>query len=341
MPEVGEEGQERLRAATVAIVGLGGLGSLAAELLCRAGVGSLILLDYDVVELSNLQRQSLYTEQDIGKPKATTAKEHLSRIDAAAKIDAHATQLSPSTANLLDEAELLLDCTDNLATRFLLNEYAMSRAVPFVSCGAVETRCMLYVTDPRRRERACFACIFDSLHSVENCEDAGVLNVTVHLGATLQTAEALKLLLGKEYTEEFISADAWEPRLERFTVKKKSSCRVCGGAYDLLEGRGKRITFCTTKRCVKVRPNDGRGVSLETLKERFEVVEEFGASGVRLKVDGIEVLVFPYGGLEIGTRDRDVANRIADRIYQKRSEKEGGEKSQGCREEGHTCDPQG
>lgn len=317
LPEVDTDGQERLQQAVVGIVGAGGLGSVAAELLTRAGVGRLIILDYDLVELSNLQRQSLYAEADVGKPKALAAKAHLAAIDSDVRVDAFVKQLNARTAALLEDAELVLDCTDNLQTRFLLNEWCMKRKVPFVYTGAVGTRGMLYVTDPTRNGRACFACIFDKLKAFENCEDAGVLNVTVHLAATLQTAEALKLILDKPSTEELVSFDAWDLRLERFKVKKNDSCAVCAGRYDRLAGKGPAIEFCVTKRCVKARPSAEIGLDLERIRKSADVtvLEDYGENGVRVVVDGIEVLIYPHGGMELGTKDHDLARRISEKVY--------------------------
>jgi len=235
LPEVGAEGQERLRQSTVAVVGLGGLGSVAAELLCRAGVGKLILVDYDVVELSNLPRQSLYEEKDIGTPKATAAADHLRKINHEVKINKYVDkinryvgQMNMTTAKLLDGADLVLDCTDNLETRLLINAYAVKRRRPFIFCSAQGTRAMLYVVDPRDRGRACFACIFDRLKPFAQPSQTGVLNTAVHLAATLQAAEALKILLGKPYTTGLISLNAWDLRLDVFSVKKRKGCEVCG-----------------------------------------------------------------------------------------------------------------
>ncbi len=317
LPEVGAEGQERLRHACVGIVGAGGLGSVAAELLVRAGVGRIVIMDYDLVELSNLQRQSLYTERDVGKPKALAAKERLAAIDRGIRVDASVRQLNLTTLALLDDADLVLDCTDNLQTRSLLNEWCMKTKRPFIYTGAVETRGMLYVVDPAEQGRACFNCIFDRLKSVENCEDFGVLNVTVHLAATLQAAEAMKILLKKPYTEGLVSFDAWDPRLERFAVRRNPSCPVCAGRYDRLAGKGPRVEFCATKRCVKARPNKEMTVDLGKLRkgEGVRVLEEYGGDGLRILIDGVEALVYPHGGLELRTKDQDRAKEITEKVY--------------------------
>jgi molybdopterin/thiamine biosynthesis adenylyltransferase len=228
LPEVGEEGQKRLAAATVVIVGLGGLGTTAAELLCRAGVGRLVLVEHDVVELSNLQRQSLYDEKDIGTLKTEAAANRLKRINSDVKIITHTEKIDRATTQQLGGADVILDCTDNLETRRLLNAYAVGRKVPFIFCSAQGMRGMLYVVDSRQGGRACFACVFGRLTAFAQPAQTGVLGSAVRVAASLQAAEALKLLLGKPCTVGLVSFDVWEPRLDVFAVKRDPACKVCG-----------------------------------------------------------------------------------------------------------------
>lgn len=310
---IGKEGQKRLGQAVVGIVGLGALGSVAAELLARAGVGTLVLCDGDIVELDNLQRQALYAEADIGKQKVSAATHRLREINSAITITAHAKHITTSTVALLADVHVILDCTDNLQARFLCNEYAMRENIPFIYCGAVETRGMVYVVDPESG-RACFNCLFSSLKSVENCEDAGVLNVTTHTAASLQVTEALKVLLGRQYCRGLRSFDVWSGRFEEFGVQARSDCPVCAGTYDRLTGNVPPLEFCVTKRSVKVRPNKGRSVNLEKLGESCDVLERLDGA-LRIRLDGREVLVTRDGFLELAVRDQDEARRIAEHIY--------------------------
>lgn len=310
---IGEEGQERLASSTVAVVGLGALGSVAAELLTRAGIGTLLLCDGDIVELDNLQRQSLYTEADVGMQKVTAAARHLGTINSGTTIAAHAKHVTPTTAGVLADAHLILDCTDNLQARFLCNEFAMRENIPFIYCGAVETRGMLYVVDPES-DRACFNCIFASLRSMENCEDAGVLNVTTHTAASLQVTEALKVLLGQQYLAGVLSFDVWEGRFDRFTARRRPGCTVCDGRYERLSGKLPPLEFCPTRRSIKVRPNVARRVDFARLRADAEVIEELEGA-LRVRIDGTEALVTQDGVLELGVRDQDEARVLAERIY--------------------------
>ena len=128
----------------------------------------------------------------------------------------------------LDGADLILDCTDNLETRRVINAHSIESKVPFIFCTAQGTTGMTYVVDPRLRERACFACVFDRLRTFAQPAQTGVLGTTVRVAASLQVAEALKLLLGKRYTEGLVSFNAWDLRLETFRMRKNPACAVCG-----------------------------------------------------------------------------------------------------------------
>jgi len=174
--EIGKKGQSKLRKSTVAIVGLGALGSVSAELLARAGIGKLIVIDRDIVELSNLQRQSLYDESDIGKPKAIAAKEKLSKINSEIKIDIFIDDLNRENIDkilslrgkYIDEKfnkivennkknknniDLILDCTDNLETRFLVNDFSIKNKIPFIYSSAVGSKGYVFNVMPVKNSK--------------------------------------------------------------------------------------------------------------------------------------------------------------------------------------------
>lgn len=230
MPEVGAVGQERLARATVAVVGAGGLGSAVAETLCRAGVGRILLIDPDAVELSNLQRQALYEEADIGRPKAEAAAMHLRRIDARARIEVRVASVGTEVGaggSFLDDVDLVLDCTDNIEARLLLNRLALDHRTPCVFCMVQGTSGMLYVADTQSG-RACFSCVFGKKHPFQQPAVTGVLGAAVRFAAALQAAEAMKLLLGHPPTVGLVVFDVWRPRVETFPVARDPVCPTCG-----------------------------------------------------------------------------------------------------------------
>ncbi len=228
IPEIGEKGQRILKNSVVAIVGCGGLGTNVAEILVRAGVGTLILVEYDTVELSNLQRQTLYEEADIGKPKADALALHLRRIDSDAGLVIIKERIDEDGVGLLDDADLLLDCTDNLRTRLVLNGYALKAKKRMVFCSAQGMNGMLYVVDPAKKARACLACILSGRKPFKTPGETGVLGTTVRMAASLQATEAIKLLLEQPYTDGLISFDVWKPRLDTLKVMKRKDCAACG-----------------------------------------------------------------------------------------------------------------
>ena len=189
---LGKKAHQRLEKSAVAIVGLGALGSVSAELLTRAGVERLILIDRDIVELDNLQRQGLFDERDIGKPKAEQAKLKLEKINSEIRLEAYFENLDSSTVNLL-KGDLVLDCTDNLETRFLINDYCIKNKKPWIFASALGLAGFVFVIKPGG---PCLSCIFKEA-SLETCETAGVLNTITTLVGAVQTNEAIKVLTGK------------------------------------------------------------------------------------------------------------------------------------------------
>ena len=251
---IGAAGQARLEAAHVAIVGVGATGAAVAGLLARAGVGCLTLLDRDFVEWSNLQRQVLFDEEDAraGLPKTEAARRQIARFNSAVEVRPQIVDLVPGNIHrLLDGAELVLDATDNFETRYLLNDYAVEQAKPWIYAGAVGSYALTMNILPG--ETACLACVFPKTPTgpVETCETAGILGMAVNLAASLEAMEAIKYLIGARAAmrRTLLSHDLWtNERSElRAACAPRASCRVCGPDRELshLRGEGRpQITLC-------------------------------------------------------------------------------------------------
>ncbi|RMF06895.1 HesA/MoeB/ThiF family protein [Candidatus Woesearchaeota archaeon] len=221
----GEQSQRRISSSSVAVVGLGALGSCSAELLCRMGIGTLILIDFDVVDLKNLHRQTLYTESDVGKPKVLSAKEHLSKINSEIELAAFPKMLSSeNSSELLGKADLVIDCTDNMEARREINRWAVSHSMPWVHAACVKTSGSVMSFLPGG---PCFECVFSDKSSPDSCSSAGILPQAASFVSSVQVSEALKVLLGKATSGTLIRADVWNYSLEKFSVKKKKSCPAC------------------------------------------------------------------------------------------------------------------
>ena len=228
LKEIGKKGQQKLRNSSAAIVGLGALGSASAELLARAGIGRLILIDRDIVELSNLQRQNLFEESDVGKPKASQAKIHLKKINSDVKIDFFIDDLNSESIDktFYGKINLILDCTDNLETRFLLNDLSIKNKIPFIYSSAIGAKGCVFNIIPN--STPCLRCFLKESAQLETCETAGVLNTITNIISSLQASECIKILLKKKNLEKkLLFFDVWKNELIKINVNKNENCFCC------------------------------------------------------------------------------------------------------------------
>lgn len=226
---IGKKGQDRLGKAIVAIVGLGALGSLSAQLLARAGV-NLILIDKDNITIHNLQRQ-FFNEADIGKSKAKVVSEQIKKINSKVKTNAYIQELTKKNIHMLLKADLILDCTDNLNTRFIINDVSLKHNIPFVHSSALAEAGYVYAIIPKR---PCFQCIFHKAKTEETCATRGILNVITACISALQVNQAMKILLNKNVDKELFYFNCSTNRFEKIKVKKNSKCLACKGKYKYL-----------------------------------------------------------------------------------------------------------
>lgn len=231
LKEIGKSGQEKIRKTTICVIGVGGLGSNAAELLFRAGIGCLILIDNDKVDITNLQRQSLYTEKDIGKKKAEAAKQRLKEINSEVEIIVHTVELTSKNADLM-HSDLILDCTDNLNTRYLINNYCTKHKIPWVHGSAIKSVGQVKVFQPGKE---CYECIYPEHKVVETCAEVGIFNTIVRVIASIQVMEALKIILGKKSEQDLLRTDLWKNEIFKIKVKKNKKCRNCKGEYNFIK----------------------------------------------------------------------------------------------------------
>ncbi len=238
--EVGKKGQQILKKSCVAIVGLGALGSVSAQLLARAGIGKLILIDRDIVELSNLQRQSLFDENDIGKAKAAQAKEHLEKINSDVEVDFFIDDLN--FENIIKifnkKIKLILDCIDNLETRFLINDFCIKNKIPFIYASAVGSKGYIFDIIPNENN-PCLRCFLKDAAQLDTCETIGVLNTITNLISSLQVNEAIKILFKKNNIEKnLLFFDIWKNELSKIKVNKNKNCVCCiKNNFEYLTGK--------------------------------------------------------------------------------------------------------
>jgi sulfur-carrier protein adenylyltransferase/sulfurtransferase len=240
LAEIGAAGQEKLKAARVLIVGAGGLGSPAALYLAAAGCGTIGLLDCDRVDLSNLQRQVLFDTRALTLAKAEAGRERLERLNPDIRVIAHALELNASNARaLLGQYDLVLDGTDRLAARYVINDTCVLLKRPLVSAAVhrFEGQLMTYV--PERGP--CYRCVFPQASdgATPNCAEAGVLGVLPGVLGTLQATEAIKLItgVGAPLTGRLLTYDALDMRFSEFRIERRADCAVCGDAPTITEPR--------------------------------------------------------------------------------------------------------
>jgi molybdopterin/thiamine biosynthesis adenylyltransferase len=315
--EMGAEGQKKLAGSRVVIVGCGATGSAVASLLARSGVGTLRILDRDYVEPSNLQRQTLFDENDAREsvPKAIAAARQIGRFNSQIVVEPHVADLIPANVDsLLGGCDLILDGTDNFETRYLINDYAMKNSVAWIYAAAVGSYGVTMNILPG--ETACLACIFPESPrgTVETCETAGILNSAVNLVASIAATEALKFLVGarSKMRRTLLSWDVWSnERAELATLRPRAGCRACSGDFVHLAGEGRpHITLCG-RNSVQIHERE-RTVDFGELSTRLQphgnVRHEFVLKFWR---EPYEMTLFPDGRAIIkGTTDTAVARSL-------------------------------
>jgi molybdopterin/thiamine biosynthesis adenylyltransferase len=318
---IGAEGQRRLAAGRVAIVGCGATGSALASLLARAGVGTLRIIDRDYVEPSNLQRQSLFDEKDAAEslPKAIAAARKIAAFNSEIVVEARVEDVVPGNIHaLLEGMGVILDGTDNFETRYLVNDYAVSSSLPWIYAAAVGSYGVTLNVLPGKT--ACLACIFPDTPRgmVETCETSGILNTAVNLVASIAATEAVKLLVGGTAAEHLRktlwSFDVWtNENAEIAAGKPRPGCRACGERdFVHLAGEGRpHITMCG-RNSVQIHER-ARPIDFAEMQRRLESLGVVRHNEFVLKFwrEPYEMTLFPDGRAIIkGTTDTGVARSL-------------------------------
>jgi molybdopterin/thiamine biosynthesis adenylyltransferase len=316
---VGEAGQERIRRASVAVVGCGALGTVAAELMSRAGVGRLRIVDRDFVELSNLQRQFLFEESDAaeGLPKAVAAVRRLGRLNSEVQLEAVVADLVPANVEeLLEEMDLVLDGTDNFETRYLINDAAVSKNRPWIYAAAVGSYGLKLAIVPGHT--ACLRCIYPEppQGAQETCETAGVLGPLTSTIASLAAADALKILAcGAEMVEaRLTTVDVWTGAIRQLAPPARDADCPCCARREFAYLNGSRrapISLCG-RNAVQIHERS-RPVNLQELAVRLSAIGPVRANefALRASFDPYELTVFPDGRAIIkGTTDPGLARSL-------------------------------
>jgi molybdopterin-synthase adenylyltransferase len=343
LPQITDEGQERLRDACVLIVGCGALGCVAADWLARAGVGMLRLVDQDLVSETNLHRQTLFTLADAHErtPKAHAACARLEAVNNQITIDAHAQRATPGNIErLCGEMDIIVDAVDNFETRFLLNDAAVKLGLPLVHAGVVGTSATGAVIVPLGARRSlvtgCLRCMLRDVPtpgSVATCDTAGVLGPMVGMIASWQAIETIKLLVGDEdaLTRGLVAFDGWNAarglsvRTLPGVRERDAECPACGRRVFAFLDRSVPTMAAERvcgERAIQLVPGRAVTVDLETLARRLANTADLRVTRflVRANVDHqagdgpLSLTVFPDGRAIVGnTEDETIARSVYER----------------------------
>lgn len=324
LPQVGRKGQARLAEATVAVVGCGATGGAVAEFLIRAGVGNLRAIDRDVVAFDNLHRQILFDESDAaeGRPKALAAMRALQAVNGAARIEGLAQNLDRTNFEmLLGQADLIVDGTDNIPTRYLINHYAVARGVPWIYLGVAGTEAAWMPILPGRGP--CLRCVFPEPPppgSLPTCDSVGVLGPVPAAAAAAVAVLALRILLGDPPVPRLATWDYWRGEGRSLRPLRRVECRACGPEADPdPPGLEPRVVELCGRGMHQIVPRSTDSLDLGRLARTLESVCEpgslrSGAGVVQCRVDTIRLVVFPDGrALVEGAANEDEALAIFDR----------------------------
>jgi adenylyltransferase/sulfurtransferase len=320
---IGRAGQRKLFEAAILIVGCGALGSVQAELLTRAGVGRILLADRDVLELHNLQRQTLFDERDVRErmPKAVAAARRLRAVNSEIAVEPVVTDVTAANIEeLFGPADLVLDGTDNIETRYLMNDASAKTGTPWVYGGVLGTSGTVMAVHPGRGP--CLRCIFPDPPEpgeMPTCETQGVLNTAVAWVAALQATEAIRILSGGPVDGFTLhTLDVWRGAATPVRVERDEDCVCCGRrSFEFLESeRGSSVTSFCGRNAVQVTPERKIVPDFSLLRERLSPIGSVTLNGLVLEFEtnGDRLIVFPDGRvLVMGTTDTARARTLVAR----------------------------
>jgi len=236
LEDIDVAGQEKLLSAHALVIGAGGLGSAAAPYLAAAGLGKITLVDHDQVELTNLQRQIMHTQESIGQNKAASGRSFLQRLNPGVVVDTIEAKADDSLLDqLLPTVNIVLDCTDNFATRHMINRLCVKHQVPLVSGSALRFDGQISVFDSRNKTSPCYACIFSPEEQFEevSCASMGIFSPLVGIIGAMQAAQALQVLIGfgEPLVGRMLLWNARNTQIDEIRISRNTGCLVCGQTH--------------------------------------------------------------------------------------------------------------
>ncbi|WP_192930125.1 ThiF family adenylyltransferase [Alkaliphilus pronyensis] len=303
---IGKAGQEKLNMGRVLIIGCGALGTVVANSLARTGVGFIRIVDRDYVEVSNLHRQILFDELDAEKsvPKVEAAKAKLKKVNSLIEVEAIIKDVNSITIEkMVENIHIIIDCTDNFKTRFLINDISFKSKIPWIYGGAIGSTGVVKSFIPGKT--GCFRCMLEApppAGTFPTCDTAGVINTTTGMVGMLQANEAIKYLAGKEneMDNKMVYFDLWENTFERIELREKKACKCCkSNMYQYLDDKEPQVLHMCGNNSLQVDPHGGKGkISLKELHKRLSsagIMVKLTPFLLNIEVEGYEIKVFDDG----------------------------------------------
>jgi molybdopterin-synthase adenylyltransferase len=311
-PEIGEAGQQKLGRSSAVIIGCGALGTVIASTLVRAGVGKIRIIDRDFIEYHNLQRQILFDENDIELrlPKAIAAERHLKTINSSIQIEGIVSDVNyTNIEDLVAGFDVILDGLDNLETRYLVNDVALKKNIPWIYGAAVSSLGMSLTVVPHKTP--CLQCFSSyTTGSLMTCDTSGVIGPAPLVIGALQSVEALKILVGSEdINRSLLSIDIWNNDYRHLKINFRDDCPSCHDRYVFLDGKfGSETAKLCGQNAVQVRVRQPAQIDFRVLSGRLAKIGkvDFNEFLLNFNVDGRQMVVFPDG--------RAIVNNTSDEM---------------------------
>jgi len=312
-----KKGQKILNESYVVVIGCGALGNTIANNLVRSGIGHIKIVDRDIVELNNLQRQNLFNEEDIGNPKAFITAKKLKKINSEVTIDYLVDDVNHrNIEEIIKNTNIVLDGTDNMLVRFLINDACIKHRIPWIYGGAIETFGMTMNIIPGKTP--CFRCIIQDLPEtglLPTCDTVGVLNSIPTIIASIESTEAIKILLKKMSNENLIMYDVWNHNFQKIFVKKKESCECCDKHnFEFLNAeKGVTMISLCGRGAIQITPVKQMKISFKELENKLDKLGDVERREMilRFKIPNHELNIFKNGrAIIIGTNDLKTAKSL-------------------------------
>jgi len=325
LKEIGEKGQELLLKKTIAIVGCGALGSYTAENFARCGVGTIKIIDRDIPELSNLQRQLLFDESDVYNmiPKAIAAANKLKKVNSGISIEPHSVDLnSYNITEILSNTDLILDGTDNFETRFLINDFSVQNNIPWIFTSAVGTNGMTMNIIPKKTP--CLRCFIKELPAPGDtltCETEGILGAAAYFISSIEVVEGIKILLERnDINKDLVVTNVWKGETDKINIVKDDNCSVCShGNYEFLKKRKEQlITKVCGRDLIYITPPEPQSISFEKVAEKLKFTGKISYNDyfLNLTAPDYQIILFSDGRVSVkGIKNKTEARSLYSRLF--------------------------